>query len=210
MGQLINEGILQNIADIFTLRREQLIGLEGFAEKSADKLIEEIEKSRNISFERFINSLSIKHVGTRIAQLLAKEFRTPESLMKASSEELLGVDGVGEELAQSITEFFENPERKAVVEALLQRITVEEEPEPSGENGKIAGKTFVLTGTLSIPREEVKREIERLGGKVVNSVSGKTDFLVSGENPGTAKLQKAGELGTDIISEEQLKKLIGL
>ena len=208
--QLINEGILRNIADIFTLRREQLIGLEGFAEKSTATLLEEIEKSRNISFERFINSLSIKHVGTRTAQLLAREFKTPESLMKAASEDLLRVDGVGEELAQSVIKFFENPERRTVVEALLRGITVEEEPEPSGENGKIAGKTFVLTGTLSISREEAKREIENLGGKVVNSVSGKTDFLVSGENPGTAKLQKAGELGTDVISEEQLKKLTGL
>ncbi|MYF47999.1 MAG: NAD-dependent DNA ligase LigA, partial [Candidatus Dadabacteria bacterium] len=210
VAQLINEGILRNIADIFTLRREQLLGLEGFAEKSAQNLLEEIEKSRDISFERFINSLSIKHVGTRIAQLLAKEFRTPENLMKASDEDLLRIDGVGEELAQSVIKFFENPERRTVVEALLQKITVEKEPEPSGENEKIAGKTFVLTGTLSIPREETKREIERLGGKVVNSVSGKTDFLVSGENPGTAKLQKSGELGTDIINEEQLKKLIGL
>ena len=208
--QLINEGILRNIADIFTLRREQLIGLEGFAEKSTATLLEEIEKSRNISFERFINSLSIKHVGTRTAQLLAREFKTPESLMKAASEDLLRVDSVGEELAQSVIKFFENPERRTVVEALLRGITVEEEPEPSGENGKIAGKTFVLTGTLSISREEAKREIENLGGKVVNSVSGKTDFLVSGENPGTAKLQKAGELGTDVISEEQLKKLTGL
>ena len=208
--QLINEGILRNIADIFTLRREQLIGLEGFAEKSTATLLEEIEKSRNISFERLINSLSIKHVGTRTAQLLAREFKTPESLMKAASEDLLRVDGVGEELAQSVIKFFENPERRTVVEALLRGITVEEEPEPSGENGKIAGKTFVLTGTLSISREEAKREIENLGGKVVNSVSGKTDFLVSGENPGTAKLQKAGELGTDVISEEQLKKLTGL
>jgi len=208
--QLINEGILRNIADIFTLRREQLIGLEGFAEKSTDKLLEEIEKSRNISFERLINSLSIKHVGTRTAQLLAREFKTPESLMKAASEDLLRVDGVGEELAQSVIRFFEDPERRTVVEALLRGITVEEEPEPSGETGKIAGKTFVLTGTLSISREEAKQKIENLGGKVVNSVSGKTDFLVSGENPGTAKLQKAGELGTDVISEEQLKKLIGL
>ncbi|MXW21766.1 MAG: NAD-dependent DNA ligase LigA [Candidatus Dadabacteria bacterium] len=210
VAQLINERILRNIADIFTLRREQLLGLEGFAEKSAQNLLEEIEKSRDISFERFINSLSIKHVGTRIAQLLAKEFRTPENLMKASSEDLLRIDGVGEELAQSVIKFFENPERKSVVEELLRHVRIEEEPEPSGENEKIAGKTFVLTGTLSIPREEAKLEIERLEGKVVNSVSGKTDFLVSGENPGTAKLQKAGELGTDIISEEQLKKLIGL
>lgn len=208
--QLISEGILRNMADIFTLRKEQLLGLEGFAEKSADKLIEEIEKSRDISFERFINSLSIKHVGTRIAQTLAREFKTPENLMGAATEDLIQVEGVGEELAQSILRFFEDPERKSVVEALLSQVRIEEEPEPSGGNEKIAGKTFVLTGTLSVPREQIKSEIERLGGKALSSVSGKTDFLVSGANPGTAKLKKARELGTDIITEEQLKSLIGL
>ena len=208
--QLINEGILRNIADIFTLRKEQLLGLEGFAEKSAGKLVEHIEKSRNISFERFINSLSIKHVGTRTAQVLAREFRTPENLMGATGEDLIRVDGVGGELAQSILKFFEDPERKKVVEALLHQVRIEREPEPSWENENMAGKTFVLTGTLSIPREQIKQKIEKLGGKVVNSVSGKTDFLISGADPGTTKVKKAGELGTDIINEEQLKKLIGL
>lgn len=208
--QLINKGILRNIADIFTLKSEQLMGLEGFAEKSTEKLLEEIKKSKNVSFERFINSLSIKHVGTRTAQTLAQEFKTPENLMKATSEDLLCVGGVGEELAQSIINFFENPERRGVVEALLSTVTVEEEPEPSGENGKISGKTFVITGTLSIPREQVKREIEKLGGRVLNSISGKTGFLVSGVDPGAAKLKKADELGIDIINEEQLKSLIGL
>ena len=208
--QLISEGILQNMADIFTLTKEQLLGLEGFAEKSADNLLEEIEESRNISFERFINSLSIKHVGTRTAQTLAREFKTPESLMGATAEDLLHVDGVGEELAQSVLRFFQDPERKSVVEALLRKVKIEKEPEPSGENEKIAGKTFVLTGSLSVSREQVKSEIEKLGGKVVNSVSGKTDFLVSGADPGTTKLQRARELGTDIITEEHLKSLIGL
>ena len=210
VAQLINEGILQNISDIFTIRKEQLLELEGFAEKSAGKLLEEIEKSRNISFERFINSLSIKHVGTRTAQALAREFRTPESLLEAIGEDLLRVDGVGGELVQSILKFFEDPERKRVVEALLHQVRIEKEPEPSGENEKMAGKTFVLTGKLSSPRDEIKKEIEKLGGAVVGSVSSKTDFLVTGDSPGTAKLQKAGELGTDIINEEQLKKLIGL
>ena len=208
--QLISEGILQNMADIFTLSKEQLLGLEGFAEKSADNLLEEIEKSRNISFERFINSLSIKHVGTRTAQTLAREFKTPENLMAATNEDLLQVEGVGEELAQSILRFFEDPERKSVVEALLRQVRIEKEPEPPEENEKIAGKTFVLTGTLSVPRDQVKSEIEKLGGKVVNSVSGKTDFLVSGADSGTTKLQRARELGTDIITEEHLKSLIGL
>ena len=131
--QLISEGILQNMADIFTLSKEQLLGLEGFAEKSADNLLEEIEKSRNISFGRFINSLSIKHVGTRTAQTLAREFKTPENLMAATNEDLLQVEGVGEELAQSILRFFEDPERKSVVEALLRQVRIEKEPEPSGE-----------------------------------------------------------------------------
>ena len=206
--QLISEGILRNMADIFTLRREQLLGLEGFAEKSADNLLEEIEKSRDVSFERFINSLSIKHVGTRTAQTLAREFKTPENLMGAASEDLLRVEGVGEELAQSILGFFEDPERKSVVEALMRQVKIEEEPEPPSENEKIAGKTFVLTGTLSVPREQAKTEIEKLGGKVLNSVSGKTDFLVSGANPGAGKLKKAREFSIDIVTEEQLKKLL--
>lgn len=210
VAQLINEGFLRNIADIFTLTREQLLGLEGFAEKSVEKLLEEIEKSRDISFERFINSLSIKHVGTRTAQALAQEFKTPQNLMRATGEDLLRIDGVGEELAHSILEFFGNPERKSIAEALLRHVRIEKEPEAPEENEEIAGKTFVLTGTLSLPRDKVKREIERLGGKVLNSVSGKTDFLVSGTSPGTAKLKKAGELGTDIINEEQLRKLTGL
>ena len=205
--QLLNEGLVQNVADIFTLRKEKLLELEGFAEKSAEKLLGEIEKSRNVSFERFLNSLSIKHVGTRTAQMLAHEFKTPENLMKATGEDLLRIDGVGEEVAQSILKFFENPERKNVVDALLHQVRIEKDPEPSVENEKIAAKIFVLTGTLSLPREQVKREIETLGGKVLSSVSAKTDFVVSGPNPGTTKLSKARELGVDIITEEQLKEL---
>ena len=210
VAQLINEGILQNISDIFTIRKEQLLELEGFAEKSAGKLLEEIEKSRNISFERFINSLSIKHVGTRTAQALAREFRTPESLLEAIGEDLLRVDGVGGELVQSILKFFEDPERKRVVEALLHQVRIEKEPEPSGENEKMAGKTFVLTGKLSSPRDEIKKEIEKLGGAVVGSVSSKTDFLVTGDSPGSGKLQKAEALGIRTINEQELRELIGL
>ena len=210
VAQLVNEGVLQNISDIFTLKREQLLGLEGFAEKSAGKLLEQIEKSRNISFERFINSLSIKHVGTRTAQVLARELRTPENLMGATGEDLLRVDGVGGELAQSILKFFEDPERKRVVEALLHQVRIEKEPEPSGENEKMAGKTFVLTGKLSSPRDEIKKEIEKLGGAVVGSVSSKTDFLVTGDSPGSGKLQKAEALGIRTINEQELREFIGL
>ena len=206
--QLINEGFLQNVADIFTLRKEKLLALEGFAEKSVEKLLEEIEKSKNVSFDRFLNSLSIKHVGSRTAQILAHEFRTPENLMKATSEDLLRIDGIGEEVAQSIEEFFGNPRIRNVVDALPRHVRIKTEPELSGENEKVAEKTFVLTGTLSLPREHFEREIERLGGKVVSSVSRKTDFVVSGPNKGSTKHRKALEFGIDIITEEQLKKLL--
>ena len=395
--QLINEGFLRNIADIFTLKRDELIELEGFAEKSTDKLLEEIEKSKNISFDRFLNSLSIKHVGARTAQILAREFKTPEVFMETTIEDILRTKGIGQEMAQSIREFFKNTERKNLVEALLSNIEIDyppihiveilkwltkinrlltrkaetlelltgiariekwslkinkppthkaetlqllvdrawmeewfmrineplrrntetlelltgrttmeewftkinkllksttkmlestssgaktlepisgsaktlesiansaealgsisriakalesisssakilesisrttealestsriakalestsdrsttEENELFKTNERISGKIFVFTGRLSFPRDEIKKEIEKLGGTVTGSVSSKTDFLVSGADPGTAKLQKAGELGTDIINEEQLKKLIGL
>ena len=148
--QLISEGILQNMADIFTLSKEKLLGLQGFAEKSADNLLEEIEKSRNISFERFINSLSIKHVGTRTAQTLAREFKNPENLMAATTEDLLRVEGVGEELAQSVLRFFEDPERKSMVEALLR----------PGENRK---RTRTVRGKREDSRENVCSDRHSIG-----------------------------------------------
>lgn len=403
--QLISEGILRNMADIFTLKRDELIELEGFAEKSTDKLLEEIEKSRNISFERFLNSLSIKHVGTRTAQILAQEFRTPEVFMETSTEEILRTKGIGQEMVQSIREFFKNTERRNLVENLLSNVEIDYPPthiveilkwltringlltrkagmlklltgiariekwslkinnppahkaetlqlligrawmeewfmrinEPlrhntetlglltgrttleewftkinkllrstskmleatsssastlestssstktlesianraealgstsrivkalesisssakilesisssakilesisrttealettsriakalestpdrltTEENGlyktndRISGKTFVLTGRLSSPRNDIKKEIEKLGGTVVGSVSSKTDFLITGDSPGSAKLQKAEALGIRTINEEELRELI--
>ena len=405
--QLINEGLLRNIADIFTLKRDELIELEGFAEKSADKLLEEIEKSKNISFDRFLNSLSIKHVGTGTAQILAREFKTPEVFMETSTEDILRTKGIGQETVQSIREFFKSTGRKNLVETLLSNIEIDyppihiveilkwltkttrlltrkagmlelltgitriekwslkidkppahkaktlqlfidrvwieewvmrineplrrnteilelltgrttieewftkmnellrstrkmlestlssaktlgstsssaktlesiansaealgstsriakvlesisgsakvlesisgsakvlelisrttealestsriakalestsdhlttEENELFKTNKRISGKIFVLTGKLSFPRDEIKKEIEKLGGTVVGAVSSKTDFLVTGDRPGTTKLQKAETFETLIINEQELRKLIGL
>ena len=402
---LINERLLRNIADIFTLKKDELIELEGFAEKSADKLLEEIEKSKNISFDRFLNSLSIKHVGVRTAQILAQEFRTPEVFMEISTEDILRTKGIGQEMVQSIEEFFKNTERRNLVETLLSNIEIYYPPthiveilkwltringlltrkagmlklltgiariekwslkinnppthktetlqlligrawmeewfmrinEPlrhnretlglltgrttleewftktnkslrstsktlestsssartlestssstktfesianraealgsasrivkalesisssakilesissrakilesisratealettskiakalestsdrltTEENGlyktneRISGKTFVITGRLSSPRNEIKKEIEELGGTVVGSVSSKTDFLITGDSPGSAKLQKSEALGSRTINEQELRKLI--
>ena len=211
--QLANEGFLEDVTGIFRLkdRKEDLEKLDGFGEKSVENLLDEIEKSKSVSFERFINSLGVRHVGTKTAQLLSRRFGTPEALTEATLEELLSIDGVGEEVAKSVLGFFgDESGRKIVGELLGSGVTVKEESGSGGENPDVSGKTFVLTGALSLPREAVAGEIEVLGGKISNSVSGKTDYLVVGEKPGSAKLRKAGELaGTvEIIDEERLRDIM--
>ena len=250
--QLINERFIRDITDIFHLkdRKEELVKLEGFAEKSVENLINEIEdKSRKISFERLINSLSIKHVGSKTAQLLSQEFRTPEALMNASLEDLLSIEGVGAGVGQSVVDFFrdsrhrvfhqtfplgildshEESEGERIFKKLLEEVEKIEGPEIYAEIPKeqltlfgaagprsdvqhsyIKKKTFVFTGTLSVPRETVAEEIVRLGGKISNSVSGKTDYLVVGEKPGSEKLRKAREFAVtvEIVDEEKLRGLM--
>ena len=211
--QLASEGFLGDVTGIFRLtdRKEDLEKLDGFGEKSVENLLDEIEKSKSVSFERFINSLGVRHVGAKTAQLLSRRFGTPEALMAATLEELLSIDGVGEEVAKSVLGFFgDESGRKVVGELLGSGVTVKEESGPIGENPDVSGKTFVLTGALSLPRETVAGEIEALGGKVSNSVSRKTDYLVAGEKPGSAKIRKAGELAetVEIIDEERLRGLM--
>lgn len=211
--QLASEGFLGDVTGIFRLkdRKEDLEKLDGFGEKSVENLLDEIEKSKSVSFERFINSLGVRHVGAKTAQLLSRRFGTPEALMAATLEELLSIDGVGEEVAKSVLGFFgDESGRKVVGELLGSGVTVKEESGPIGENPDVSGKTFVLTGALSLPRETVAGEIEALGGKVSNSVSGKTDYLVVGKKPGSAKIRKAGELAetVEIIDEERLRGLM--
>ena len=211
--QLASEGFLGDVTGIFRLkdRKEDLEKLDGFGEKSVENLLDEIEKSKSVSFERFINSLGVRHVGTKTAQLLSRRFRTPEALMAATLEELLSIDGVGEEVAKSVLGFFgDESGRKIVGELLGSGVTVKEESGSVGANPDVSGKTFVLTGALSLPRETVAAGIEALGGKISNSVSGKTDYLVVGEKPGRSKIRKAGELaGTvEIIDEERLRGLM--
>ncbi len=250
--QLINERFIGDVTDIFRLkdRKEELEKLDGFGEKSVENLVNEIEdKSGKISFERLINSLSIKHVGSKTAQLLSRKFRTPEALMNASLEDLLSIEGVGAGVGQSVVDFFrdsrhrvfhrvfplgildspEESEGKRIFKKLLEEVGEVEEPEiraqiprepepltlfravePRSYVHDIKEKTFVLTGALSVPRETVAEEIEALGGKISNSVSGKTDYLVVGEKPGSAKIRKAGELAetVEIIDEERLRDIM--
>lgn len=207
--QLIKEGLINDLADIFYLKKEDFIDLERFAEKSASNLAEEIEKSKRISFERFIHALSIRHVGERLAQILAENITTLEALMEASEEQLMEIPTIGPEVAKSIVSFFEEKTNRKIVEKMLNA-DVKIEYKPKLKKGdRLKGKTFVFTGTLqSFTREEAKRMVEELGGRVSSSVTKKTDYLVAGEDPGS-KLVIAQSLGINIIDEKGLRKMIG-
>lgn len=208
--RLIKEGFLRDVTDIFGLkdRREEIEKLEGFAEKSVENLLDEIERSKDVTFERFINSLSVKHVGTKTAQLLSRRFKTPEALTEATPEQLVSIDGIGDEVAASVLGFFGGAGGETVRKLLDSGVAVKEESGHLGENPRVAGKTFVLTGALSAPRGTVEAEIAGIGGKVSKAVSAKTDYLVRGEKPGSSKLEKARELEIPVLDEEGLRDLM--
>ena len=206
--QLIEENIFSDLADVFYLTKDKIIDLERFAEKSADNLIEEINNSRNVPFDRFINSLSIKHVGERMAQVLSEQFDNLESLSESSYEELININTVGPEIAESVVKFFSNQRSKVLIEKLLSSGVKIIYPDKSANTDKLAGLTFVITGTLdSMSRDEARKLIEQNGGKVTSSVSKKTSYVLAGENPGS-KLDKAEKLEVKILDENRLNELL--
>ena len=208
VDQLINEDLLKDLSDVFKLDKEKLINLERFADKSASNLIDEIEKSKNVGFDRFLNSLSIKHVGQRLAQVLADNFDNLEELSNSTYDELIEINTVGPEIAESIVNFFNSERSKQLIKNLFNCGVNIIYPDNSHKTNKLEGLTFVITGTLdSLTREEAKKFIEQNGGKVTSSVSKKTSYLLAGENPGS-KVEKAKSLNINIISENDLKNLI--
>ena len=206
--QLIEEDILIDLADVFYLTREKIIDLERFAEKSAKNLIDEIEKSKKVPFERFINALSIKHVGERMALVLAERFSDLEELTKSTYDQLIEINTVGHEIAESTVKFFSDARSKKLLEKLLYSGIEIIYPDKSLNTDKLSGLTFVITGTLeTMSRDEARKIIEQNGGKVTSSVSRKTDYVLAGEKPGS-KLEKAQKLEIKILNEDDLKKLI--
>ncbi|HEX3034058.1 MAG TPA: NAD-dependent DNA ligase LigA [Thermodesulfobacteriota bacterium] len=207
--QFMREGLIKDLADIFYLRKEDFIHLERFAEKSASNLDEEIRKHKRVTFDRFIYALSIRHVGERLAQILAENFPGIEALMEADEEELIGIPALGPEIAKSVSRFFKEPKNRETIRKMLSA-GVEIEYRPRVKRGdKLKGKTFVFTGALkSFTRDEAKRAVEELGGKTASSVTKKTDYVVAGEDPGS-KLDNAKALGIKVIDEEGFKGLIG-
>jgi DNA ligase (NAD+) len=207
VNQLHQNGLLKDIADIYTLKdkRSQLLGMERMGEKSVDNLLAEIENSRKLPLERVILGLGIGQVGTRTAELLAEHFGSMQELMKASPEQLQEVEDVGPSVSASIREFFEEPRNQQLVERLSKFLKFEGVKKVRGT--ALAGKTFVITGTLaSYSRDAAKKLIEDAGGKVTGSVSKKTDYVVAGDDPGS-KLDKARELGVKVIDENEMQAL---
>jgi len=206
--QLLERGLVKNVADIYDLTKKDLLSLDRFGDKSAQNIIDEIENSKNLPLERVIYGLGIRMVGERTAQFLAEHFGSMEALSNASVEELQDVGEVGPKIAESIAEFFSNPANKKLVER-LGKAGLAFKGQKKERGTKLAGKTFVLTGTLlKYTRDEAKKMIEDAGGKVAGSVSKKTDYVVAGADAGS-KLDKAKELGVPVIDEKEMEKLAG-
>ena len=207
--KLMDEKLIAESADIFTLEKDELVDLEKFGDKSAENLIAAIEKSKHIPFDRFIIALGIRHVGEETAIRLSEKFASLDKLMNATREELEGVEDIGPRVGESIVEFFADQKEIKHVEELLKRgVKIIYPKHEDRKNGVLSGKTFVLTGTLpTLSRDEASEKIRKAGGHVAGSVSKKTDYVVAGEEAGS-KLTKAESLGVTIIDEEELVRLL--
>ena len=210
ISKLVELGLIEEPPDFYSLDEERLARLPGFKEKSIQNLLASIEESKSRPFPRVLFALGIRHVGERVAGLLADHFRSIDSLLAASEEEISEIPGIGPEIAASVYGFFQEEANRELISGLRAAGLQFSSSEPSiKQEGPLVGKTFVITGTLpTLSRNEATDLIESAGGKVTSSVSAKTDFLLTGESPGS-KLKKAEELGIRQISEEELREMVG-
>lgn len=207
LEQLLGEGLISDPASLWDLDWERLAALPGWGKKSAEHLRQQLEEAKQRPLWRLLVALGIRHVGERAAQLLASRYGSLAALAKAREEELMALEGVGPVIARSVSAFFASPQGRSLVERLRQR-GIDPQETAIGESQKpLAGLTFVLTGTLSRPREQVAALLETAGAKVADTVSKKTSFLVVGEAPGS-KLAKAQALGVPLLSQEDLQRLL--
>lgn len=208
---LYENGLVKDYSDLYELTEDQVIPLERMAQKSAENLVNGIEKSKEIPFERVLFAIGIRYVGETVAKKLAKHYKSIEALRQASLMDLILVDEIGERIAQSVIEFFENKTNCEIIERLKDygvQLELVEKFNPNATD-KLVGKTFVVSGVFEIfSRDDLKKAIEDNGGKVGSSISAKTDLVIAGENMGPAKLEKANQLGIKIISENDFIAMI--
>jgi DNA ligase (NAD+) len=208
--RFLSEGLIRDVADIYRLTEDQLVGLEGFGEISARNLLASIERSKDTPFFRVLYALGIPGIGYVNARALAAQLRSMDGLIAASPEEIVETPGIGPILADTIAETLSEERTRELIERLREHgLKMEEEGPPPGSDGKLAGLTFVLTGTLpDLSRERATEMIEAEGGKVTNSVSKKTSYVVAGADPGS-KLAKAQDVGVEVVDKDQLLELLG-
>jgi len=205
--QLVENGMVRDLADLYALTAEQLVELERMGEKSAENLVDGLAASRTRPLHRFLNGLGIRHVGERISEVLAHNFGSIDALREASEEDLLSIDEVGPEVAQSIHGFFARPQNIEVLNR-LNAAGIDPSPPERIEGGALAGEVVVLTGTLtSMTRDEAKAKLQRLGASVGSSVTSKTTLVVAGEKAGS-KRKKAEKLGIRIVEEAEFLGLV--
>ena len=208
---LFNNGLVHNYADLYELTVEQILPLERMAQKSAENLVKGVENSKNIPFERVLYAIGIRFVGETVAKKLAKHYKSIDALSQAALMDLVLVDEIGDRIAQSVIDFFENKENKIIIERLKSygiQFEIIEKVNPNATN-KLSGKTFVVSGVFEkYSRDDLKKAIEDNGGKVGSSISAKTDYVVAGDSMGPAKLEKANKLNVPIISEDDFMILI--
>jgi DNA ligase (NAD+) len=201
---LYNNGLVKDYADLYELTVDQILPLERMAQKSAENLVNGVQKSKEVPFERVLYAIGIRYVGETVAKKLAKHYKSIDAIRNASLMDLILVDEIGEKIAQSVIEFFDNPKNVRIIERLKQydvQMELVEVHNPNATN-KLAGKTFVVSGVFEkFSRDDLKKAIEDNGGKVGSSISAKTDYVVAGDNMGPAKLEKANQLKISIITE---------
>lgn len=207
--RFLDLGMIETAADLYYLNPEEIAGLDKMGEKSAQNLMVSLEKSKSNPLYRLIYALGIRHIGEKAAKLLAKNYPKLSLLRAAKAEDLTQIDDIGLAMAESVVEFFEEPQNIAFLELLKNAgVSMEDQVQETVSDQRFAGKTFVLTGTLpTYSRKEASDLIEQLGGKTSSSVSGKTSYVLAGEEAGS-KLEKAQSLGITIISEEEFNAMI--
>ncbi|NGX83828.1 NAD-dependent DNA ligase LigA [Aequorivita sp. KMM 9714] len=209
---LVNNGLINNYADLYLLKSEQIIPLERMAQKSAENIVNGIEASKQIPFERVLFGLGIRYVGETVAKKLAKHYKTIDALINASEADLVTVDEIGERIAQSVVSFFASEENLTIIERLKSygvQLEISAD-ELANQTDTLNGQIFVVSGVFTkVSRNELKKLIEDNGGKVSSSISSKTNFVVAGDNMGPSKRTKAESLGVAIISEDDFLEMIG-